>query len=107
LEPYAYCNLHKDCFFFQAEDGIRTRNVTGVQTCALPIWSVWNCSSLLGSASYYSRSFLVVINWKWRSLFYHFGWRLENDSLHGFIIASWFADITEFIIRSIQCRWIK
>src|SRR5699024_11965385 len=25
------------CFFFQAEDGIRVRNVTGVQTCALPI----------------------------------------------------------------------
>src|SRR5438067_5310427 len=25
-------------FFFQAEDGIRYRNVTGVQTCALPIW---------------------------------------------------------------------
>src|SRR5699024_11842666 len=26
------------CFFFQAEDGIRDRNVTGVQTCALPIY---------------------------------------------------------------------
>src|SRR6266704_5210945 len=25
------------CFFIQAEDGIRERNVTGVQTCALPI----------------------------------------------------------------------
>src|SRR5699024_5739668 len=25
------------CIFFQAEDGIRDRNVTGVQTCALPI----------------------------------------------------------------------
>src|SRR5699024_12546651 len=25
-------------FFFQAEDGIRYRNVTGVQTCALPIF---------------------------------------------------------------------
>src|SRR5207249_6688964 len=28
------------CFFFQAEDGIRDRNVTGVQTCALPIFHV-------------------------------------------------------------------
>src|SRR5574339_738846 len=28
------------CFFFQAEDGIRDRLVTGVQTCALPIWQV-------------------------------------------------------------------
>src|SRR5207249_5224897 len=27
-------------FFFQAEDGIRARNVTGVQTCALPIWAL-------------------------------------------------------------------
>src|SRR5437667_5902842 len=27
-------------FFFQAEDGIRDRDVTGVQTCALPIWKV-------------------------------------------------------------------
>src|SRR5438309_7907748 len=26
-------------FFFQAEDGIRGGTVTGVQTCALPIWS--------------------------------------------------------------------
>src|SRR5437667_6667986 len=25
-------------FFFQAEDGIRDRDVTGVQTCALPIY---------------------------------------------------------------------
>src|SRR5260221_6542022 len=25
-------------FFFQAEDGIRDHCVTGVQTCALPIW---------------------------------------------------------------------
>src|SRR6266853_2909119 len=27
-------------FFFQAEDGIRVVTVTGVQTCALPIWPV-------------------------------------------------------------------
>src|SRR5689334_24444682 len=27
-------------FFFQAEDGIRDGTVTGVQTCALPIWAV-------------------------------------------------------------------
>ena len=26
-------------FFFQAEDGIRDDLVTGVQTCALPIWT--------------------------------------------------------------------
>src|SRR5579862_1378081 len=27
-------------FFFQAEDGIRDGTVTGVQTCALPIWTI-------------------------------------------------------------------
>src|SRR6266852_6473814 len=27
-------------FFFQAEDGIRAATVTGVQTCALPIFNV-------------------------------------------------------------------
>src|SRR5256885_7858286 len=26
------------CFFFQAEAGLRYYKVTGVQTCALPIW---------------------------------------------------------------------
>src|SRR5207248_6331533 len=32
----AYCPIF--FFFFQAEDGIRDRTVTGVQTCALPIY---------------------------------------------------------------------
>src|SRR5207248_4114184 len=30
-------------FFFQAEDGIRDRTVTGVQTCALPISKLGGC----------------------------------------------------------------
>src|SRR5690554_7524592 len=30
-------------FFFQAEDGIRDADVTGVQTCALPIYSYFRC----------------------------------------------------------------
>src|SRR5690606_40695299 len=34
------CVLLVCCFFFQAEDGIRDFHVTGVQTCALPIF--WN-----------------------------------------------------------------
>src|SRR5207302_3068616 len=33
------------CFFFQAEDGIRDFHVTGVQTCALPIWRVVGTAS--------------------------------------------------------------
>src|SRR5687767_2133207 len=32
-------NHHHDYFFFQAEDGIRDKLVTGVQTCALPIFA--------------------------------------------------------------------
>src|SRR5699024_11872935 len=39
-------------FFFQAEAGIRDRNVTGVQTCALPI--------LFWSATTYARPRLVT-----------------------------------------------
>src|SRR5476651_1100008 len=31
--------MQSSVFFFQAEDGIRDIGVTGVQTCALPIWS--------------------------------------------------------------------
>src|SRR5699024_11582218 len=46
--PMSYKTLALSCkysrilyfFFFQAEDGIRDRNVTGVQTCALPIFFV-------------------------------------------------------------------
>src|SRR6267143_5298304 len=34
LPRYYFCFV----FFFQAEDGIRDGTVTGVQTCALPIW---------------------------------------------------------------------
>src|SRR2546430_13435408 len=37
-------------FFFQAEDGIRDLTVTGVQTCALPIYAkicrLWSASRL-------------------------------------------------------------
>src|SRR5699024_11579610 len=45
-----------DGFFFQAEDGIRDRNVTGVQTCALPIclWFVYG-DCYCADKSYYER----------------------------------------------------
>src|SRR6266516_4050759 len=33
-------SLYDLLFFFQAEDGIRDRTVTGVQTCALPIFKL-------------------------------------------------------------------
>src|SRR5688572_32320951 len=44
LKHIAYHHLvvhdYVSFFFFQAEDGIRDLTVTGVQTCALPIWQV-------------------------------------------------------------------
>src|SRR5258706_11067843 len=42
-------------FFFQAEDGIRDWSVTGVQTCALPIW-------VIGPAQSAKTSLLRCIN---------------------------------------------
>src|SRR5205823_10283683 len=38
-------------FFFQAEDGIRDKLVTGVQTCALPIYS---CASEISAQIVFS-----------------------------------------------------
>src|SRR5256885_11915025 len=37
-------------FFFQAEDGIRDYKVTGVQTCALPIWPAGLASAVYGAS---------------------------------------------------------
>src|SRR2546430_11084001 len=40
--PSSACSAPSVCccsFFFQAEDGIRDLTVTGVQTCALPIYA--------------------------------------------------------------------
>src|SRR5205823_9307443 len=41
ITPCSYLSIHlaqqSKFFFFQAEDGIRDKLVTGVQTCALPI----------------------------------------------------------------------
>src|SRR3712207_7381354 len=44
-------------FFFQAEDGIRDIGVTGVQTCALPIWARAVMSYGLGSPERTTRLF--------------------------------------------------
>src|SRR5690606_51185 len=45
-----FCHLYYDFyffFFFQAEDGIRDFHVTGVQTCALPIFLKQNSRAVL------------------------------------------------------------
>src|SRR5690606_40206238 len=41
--------IHFIYFFFQAEDGIRDFHVTGVQTCALPIYTGHACALLGGT----------------------------------------------------------
>src|SRR5690606_40555363 len=41
------CGRRWVVFFFQAEDGIRDFHVTGVQTCALPIYA-WDSRVVLG-----------------------------------------------------------
>src|SRR5438094_5376385 len=43
-------NILISIFFFQAEDGIRDRTVTGVQTCALPISEAGRCTYLARDA---------------------------------------------------------
>src|ERR1039457_7327070 len=39
---------YRQSSFFQAEDGIRDYKVTGVQTCALPIWALLEAGLLHG-----------------------------------------------------------
>src|SRR5690606_20977085 len=40
------------CFFFQAEDGIRYFHVTGVQTCALPIFETGNMGRVVNLTNF-------------------------------------------------------
>src|SRR2546425_8812472 len=47
-------------FFFQAEDGIRDKLVTGVQTCALPIFAVANPAAFVKHAARHAETAPVV-----------------------------------------------
>src|SRR5699024_12006839 len=56
-------------FFFQAEDGIRDRNVTGVQTCALPIY-IADPLGLAGLRTFMLDYFLPLWTWlRWPVIF--------------------------------------
>ena len=46
-------------FFFQAEDGIRDIGVTGVQTCALPIYKRSRDNDFIHYLLYFSQLFLA------------------------------------------------
>src|SRR5256885_12862806 len=50
------CASYRMCFFFfQAEDGIRDYKVTGVQTCALPIYSKYVHDNINRAAGWRSK----------------------------------------------------
>src|SRR5699024_11818806 len=49
-------------FFFQAEDGIRDRNVTGVQTCALPIYEMSRPSNCVNRPKNKVRNQAIIVN---------------------------------------------
>src|SRR3989449_1072569 len=54
-------------FFFQAEDGIRDVAVTGVQTCALPIYALLPIITVLGLdvGNYLTGSILTETIFSW------------------------------------------
>src|SRR2546429_4622353 len=55
-------NLLDVLFFFQAEDGIRDVAVTGVQTCALPIWFLKVHPNVAGTQNGLINNFLFNSN---------------------------------------------
>src|SRR5438445_835359 len=79
------------CFFFQAEDGIRDIGVTGVQTCALPIFSRRRSTSRLARRVEWdaSRRALELIC------------RMFMDSLHQ---VGWVTELNIFVAGMIRKR---
>src|SRR5437773_5046746 len=55
-------------FFFQAEDGIRDRDVTGVQTCALPIFASSSTGGSKAGSGSGRGSMRLLIGWSGRVL---------------------------------------
>src|SRR5690606_40733901 len=49
-------------FFFQAEDGIRDFHVTGVQTCALPIFSIGTRDALIDDSLFMHARWITAGN---------------------------------------------
>src|SRR5256885_6605171 len=66
--PWPTVSSSDSSFFFQAEDGIRDYKVTGVQTCALPIYAhEHHRARLLGNERLHSGEALVLV-WGGRGL---------------------------------------
>src|SRR2546429_7378356 len=54
-------DMHGIVFFFQAEDGIRDVAVTGVQTCALPIFDLGPGAGELGGKLLFAGSYAAML----------------------------------------------
>src|SRR5699024_11339765 len=60
-------------FFFLAEDGIRDRNVTGVQTCALPIFKEHHANNV----------YTMLVSGAFTNLLTHFTTEFPFDKVIG------------------------
>src|SRR2546429_5805372 len=65
-------------FFFQAEDGIRDVAVTGVQTCALPIWIVGRMTS--GVAGLFKKNKITWLQGHGKLVSGGTPWKIQIDS---------------------------
>src|SRR5699024_3051608 len=78
-------------FFFQAEDGIRDRNVTGVQTCALPIALFYTLNIVPTRYDYLIRfsgtSGTFKKNTNRKEVYFMFGFNEYNFLIYGGILA--------------------
>src|SRR5205807_6518986 len=68
--------FHLHIFFFQAEDGIRLYEVTGVQTCALPIYLRLGAFLLLGATAWFSYE---IVNQSTHRMLTHFAFELSQN----------------------------
>src|SRR5699024_11582568 len=85
-------------FFFQAEDGIRDRNVTGVQTCALPI-SKGKIPAYLGSSFAFISPVTVVLG-------HYAGGEGYSYALGGFFAVGATLVIISLIVKVAGTAWI-
>src|SRR5437764_6785399 len=79
-------------FFFQAEDGIRDTSVTGVQTCALPIYEPWRTGAAIDlfSVALYEGGHALGLGHSDRPgavmyPYYHLATGLTDDDIAGII----------------------